>query len=200
MNLKFQFNKISQLQIEKQLKERQKALPTLKNKESALRMEVKRAKDKALETDSFVRERVAELDQFMKLWSEFDPSLVSVQNVELQTRKIAGVPTPVLGRIDFAIAEYDLFSAPSWYLDGIELVKGISQLQIERDIYLRKMKILEQVRKKTTQKVNLYEKVQIPAFEDAIMKIKRFMEDEENLSKAGQKILKNRLDEEEDSA
>jgi V/A-type H+/Na+-transporting ATPase subunit D len=34
--------------------------------------------------------------------------------------------------------------------------------------------------------------VQIPGYEEAILKIKRFMEDEENLSKAAQKIVKNR--------
>jgi V/A-type H+-transporting ATPase subunit D len=44
--------------------------------------------------------------------------------------------------------------------------------------------------------VNLYEKVQIPAFEDAILKIKRYLEDEENLSKASQKILKSRFKQE----
>jgi V/A-type H+-transporting ATPase subunit D len=55
------------------------------------------------------------------------------------------------------------------------------------------MTLLEEVRKKTTQKVNLYEKVQIPAYEEAILKIIRFLEDEENLSKAAQKILKGRL-------
>jgi V/A-type H+-transporting ATPase subunit D len=59
------------------------------------------------------------------------------------------------------------------------------------------MHILERVRKKTTQKVNLYEKVQIPTFETSILKIKRFLEDEENLSKAAQKILKERLSKEE---
>jgi len=58
---------------------------------------------------------------------------------------------------------------------------------------VRKMQLLEVVRKKTTQKVNLYEKVQIPAYEEAILKITRFMEDEENLSKAAQKILKGRM-------
>ncbi|HQM79393.1 MAG TPA: V-type ATP synthase subunit D [Candidatus Syntrophosphaera sp.] len=52
------------------------------------------------------------------------------------------------------------------------------------------------MRKKTTQKVNLYEKVQIPIYEDAIRKIKRFLEDEENLSKASQKILKTRISQE----
>ncbi|MDD2242854.1 MAG: V-type ATP synthase subunit D, partial [Bacteroidales bacterium] len=55
-------------------------------------------------------------------------------------------------------------------------------------------------RKKTTQKVNLYEKVQIPGYQEAIRKIKRYMEDEENLSKASQKIVKERhvLEEEEE--
>jgi V/A-type H+/Na+-transporting ATPase subunit D len=54
------------------------------------------------------------------------------------------------------------------------------------------MHLLDHARKKTTQKVNLYEKVQIPGYEEAILKIKRFLEDEENLDKSSQKIVKNR--------
>ncbi|HRR98046.1 MAG TPA: V-type ATP synthase subunit D [Candidatus Syntrophosphaera sp.] len=196
MNLKFQYNKIAQLQLEKQLKIRQKALPTLKNKESALRMEVKRARDSALELDGKIKSRINELEPIMKLWAEFDPSLIKVENVEFLARKIAGVPVPILGNIQFEISEYDLFSTPSWYLDGIEILKEIAALSIEREFFWRKMLILEQVRKKTTQKVNLYEKVQIPIYEDAIRKIKRFLEDEENLSKASQKILKTRISQE----
>jgi len=61
------------------------------------------------------------------------------------------------------------------------------------------MEILEYARRKTTQKVNLYEKVQIPGFEAAILKIKRYLEDEENLSKASQKIVKSRIQEMEAS-
>ena len=63
---------------------------------------------------------------------------------------------------------------------------------MEREFYVRKMELLDKARKKTTQKVNLYEKVQIPGFQEAIRKIKRFLEDEENLSKSAQKIVKNR--------
>ena len=48
--------------------------------------------------------------------------------------------------------------------------------------------------------MNLYEKVQIPGYEDAILKIKRFLEDEENLSKSSQKIVKNRQQEQEEVA
>jgi len=197
MNLKFQYNKIYQIQLGKQLDIRVKALPTLKNKESALRAEVKKAKDTARELDNKITARTAEMEQFMKLFAEFDSSLIRIKQVEIKTRKIAGVKIPVLGELEFAIQPFNLFKAPSWFPEGITMLQDLSRLQIEREFFIRKMHILEQVRKKTTQKVNLYEKVQIPAYEEAIMKIKRYLEDEENLSKAGQKILKGRLSKEE---
>ena len=56
------------------------------------------------------------------------------------------------------------------------------------------MEYLEHARKKTTQKVNLFEKVQIPGYQDAIRKIKRFLEDEESLSKASQKIMRTNIE------
>ncbi len=159
-----------------------------------MRLEVKRARDHAAELERAIVQRNAEINVLMRLWGEFDQSLISIKDVDIKTKKIAGVKTPELENIDFEIAPFNLFTAPSWYLDGITLLKELAHLQIEREFFIRKMLILEQVRKKTTQKVNLYEKVQIPAFEDAIRRIKRFLEDEENLSKAAQKILKNRLE------
>jgi len=74
----------------------------------------------------------------------------------------------------------------------MSLVKELAEVGIEREFFHQKMILLENARKKTTQKVNLFEKVQIPGYEDALRKIKRFMEDEENLSKSAQKIVKSR--------
>ena len=71
-------------------------------------------------------------------------------------------------------------------------IKELINLAIEREVFSRKMELLDYARKKTTQKVNLFEKVQIPGYEEAILKIKRFMEDEDNLSKSSQKIVKTR--------
>ena len=113
-------------------------------------------------------------------------------DVELETQKIAGVRTPVLRDVSFDEKAYDLFSSPVWFADGIDLLKRMARLGIEYEVYNRKMELLDYARRKTTQKVNLYEKVQIPGYEDAIRKIKRFMEDEENLSKSAQKIVKTR--------
>ena len=52
MAIKFQYNKTSLNNLNKQLKVRKNALPTLKNKESALRMEVKHAKEKSEAIDA----------------------------------------------------------------------------------------------------------------------------------------------------
>ncbi|HPV15661.1 MAG TPA: V-type ATP synthase subunit D, partial [Candidatus Cloacimonadota bacterium] len=73
MSLKFQYNKISQLNLQKQLKIRENALPTLKNKESALRVEVKKARDAAAAVDVEIAKRSEALEQFLSLWVEFDP-------------------------------------------------------------------------------------------------------------------------------
>lgn len=192
MAIKFQYNKTSLGELGKQLKMRQKALPTIKSKESALRTEVKKAKDAAGELRRRLDALMAEYDYMVSLWGEFDPGLLRVADVELSTQKIAGVRTPVLQEVLFEERPYDLFSSPVWYADGVALLKRMARLGIESEVSSRRMELLDFARRKTTQKVNLYEKVQIPGYEDAIRKIKRFMEDEENLSKSAQKIVKTK--------
>lgn len=194
MAIKFHYNKTSLQLLNKQLKVRQNALPTLKNKESALRLEVKKAKTEAAILDDKLRGKLAENETTIRLWSEFKPDLIIIKDVILTVKKIAGVKTPILEKIDFEIKKYSYFKSPAWFPDGIKIIQELVQIAIERDVFERKNELLDFARKKTTQKVNLYEKVQIPGYEEAILKIKRFMEDEENLSKAAQKIVKSRMD------
>ena len=97
---------------------------------------------------------------------------------------------PVLKGIDFEVKKYSIFNSPSWTADGIEMLKGLARTGIEAEFSRMKLQMLEHARKKTTQKVNLFEKVQIPGYKDAIRKVKRYMEDEESLSKASQKIMR----------
>ena len=202
MAIKFQYNKTSLTNLGKQLKVRQNALPTLKNKESALRSSVLAAK---AESERLLDELDASLkryDYLAALWNEFDPGLIRIVDVDLRTVKVAGVKTPQLDQIHYEIQPFNAFVKPAWYADGVAILKELSRLGIESEIFEQKRQILEYNRKKTTQKVNLYEKVQIPGYKEAIRKIKRYMEDEENLSKASSKIVKTRhaAEEEEDPA
>ncbi len=191
MAIKFQYNKTSLQQLEKQLKVRERTLPIIKNKESALRMEVKKCKEDAALLERSLEEQIQAYETMFALWNEFDASLLRVKDVHLGVRKIAGVQVPLLENVDFEVQPFSFFNAPKWYIDGIQILKGLAQTAIEREFALAKLGLLEHARKKTTQKVNLFEKVQIPGYQDALRKIKRFMEDEENLSKSSQKILKS---------
>jgi len=197
MAIKFQYNKTSLQQLNKQLKVRLRALPTLQSKEAALRMEVKRAKDQSDELLSKLDARMKEYDAMVRLWGEFDEDLISVKDVKMIVKKIAGVNTPILEDVIFEMKEFSLFNKPSWFISGVKIVESLVKISIESEFFLRKMELLDFARKKTTQKVNLYEKVQIPGYEEAISKVKRFLEDEENLSKSSQKIVKKRQENKE---
>ncbi len=199
MAIKFQYNKTSLTALGKQLKVRQAALPTLKNKESALRVSVIAAKS---ESDKYAIEVEAALqryDYLAALWNEFEPGLIRITDVSLSTVKVAGVKIPQLDDISYELKPFNAFTKPAWYADGVRILKEITYLGLMGEVYEQRRRILDWQRKKTTQKVNLYEKVQIPGYQEAIRKIKRYMEDEENLSKAASKIVKTRHEEEEES-
>lgn len=198
MAIKFQFNKTSLNDLNKQLKMRVRALPTIKSKESALRMEVQRAKEEASKLSAELEKLILSYAHISALWNEFEPDLIRVKDVKLDAVKIAGVNIPILDEVLFEVGQYNLFSAPVWYTDGIQILKTLATTGIRYEFYVQKINLLDHARKKTTQKVNLYEKVQIPGYTEAIRKIKRFLEDEENLSKSAQKIVKKRQEEEEE--
>ncbi len=197
MAIKFQYNKTSLQQLNKSLKIRLRALPTLQSKEAALRMEVKRAKDQSEELLRKLEEGMKEYDAMVRLWGEFEEDLITVKDVKMIVKKIAGVKTPILEDVIFGIKQFSLFNKPSWFLKGVQIIESLVKISIESEFFVRKMELLDFARKKTTQKVNLYEKVQIPGYEEAISRVKRFLEDEENLSKSSQKIVKKRQENKE---
>ncbi|MFP4520679.1 MAG: V-type ATP synthase subunit D [Fibrobacterota bacterium] len=195
MAIKFQYNKTFLQQLNKELKVRLNALPTLQAKEAALRNEVKSAKKELAEYSEQLEARMRGLSNLDEFWCEMPPVL-SIADIETAVKSIAGVKTPYLGDIRFKTGEYSLFGNPRWLPDGLEILKSVIELRVRKKMAEKKLEMLEYARKKTTQKVNLYEKVQIPEYNQALLKIKRFLEDKENLAKSSQKILKARLEKE----
>ena len=197
MAIRFQYNKTSLQSLEKQLKVRVRALPTIKSKESALRLEVKRSRAEVERLEEQMLASIGSYEKMAAMWCEFDVSLLEVEDVKLSSKKIAGVVVPILEEVIFIQKPYSRLLTPLWYEDGIVLLKQVAQIGIEAEIEALRLTALEHARKKTTQKVNLFEKVQIPGFQEAIRKIKRFMEDEESLSKSSQKIMRANIEKRE---
>lgn len=191
MALKFQYNKTALQNLRKQLSIREKALPTLKSKEAALRLEVRKITTEIDLLKEEYEKIVKENQNYNGFWTEF-PQIVKIRNIISEQKNIAGVRVAILNKIDFALEQISLFNMPSWIRLAISMFERLMTIQIRIEMTEARLNALAYARKKTTQKVNLYEKVQIPEYRMAIIKIKRYMEDEDNLSKSSQKIVKER--------
>ncbi|MFH1093207.1 MAG: V-type ATP synthase subunit D [Candidatus Omnitrophota bacterium] len=189
-----QYNKTFLMQINKDLEIRQNALPVLQSKEAALRAETRRMRIQIKEIAKKVEAKIQSLKSVQRLWSEF-PDIIHVKKVNFKTKKIASIKVGIVESIEYDIGSFELFAHPAWFMNGLHSIKEVLGLKIEVFNLEKVLESVEYARRKTTQKVNLYEKVQIPFFEEAMRKIKRFLEDEENLSKSSQKVIKRRMEE-----
>ena len=88
MAIKFQYNKTSLQQLEKQLKMRERSLPTIKSKESALRIEVKRTKDEMTRLELQLEQEIQSYENMVALWNEFNPELIAVKMLHYLQRKL----------------------------------------------------------------------------------------------------------------
>ncbi len=191
MPIKFHYNKTTIQQFGKQLAIRQRALPILKNKETALRQEEKKCGKELQLLLEHKEELSKELEAYQGFWNQL-PNVLSLDSEATHYKKVVGVKVPEVASISFSLAEIAWWNYPAWVPSAIDILKRSITLDIKLKVKSKQIDLLKTARKKTTQKVNLYEKVQIPEYEAAIMKIKRFLEDKENISKAAQKIVKKR--------
>ena len=67
---------------------RERSLPTIKSKESALRIEVKRTKDEVTQLELQLEQEIQSYESMVALWNEFNPELIEVKDVSLSTRNI----------------------------------------------------------------------------------------------------------------
>ena len=196
MELHIKYNKTALREFQKKLQIRERALPTLKNKEAAFRAMVIDAKRALASIQDLYSGIIFKISPWKAMWQEYEPGLVKIKEVHSTFLKIAGIRIPEFETIDFELVEFNLFGNPSWFNEGVGFMKEILEIRVKQQFLENKLALLEYARKKATQKVNLYEKVQIPTLSSAIKQIKRYLEDEENLAKAGQKLLKIKLEKE----
>jgi len=169
-------------------------LPTLQLKKQQLQMELrglnaqintKRDEEKAARSD---------LASWVKLFSEaFDFSpYIQVETIERSTGNIAGVAIPVFGSISFVEETPDLFETAAWVDRGIDLLRQLIRLRVERQIIEEQHQLLSDELRTTSQRVNLFEKVKIPECKENIRVIRIFMGDQQTAAVARSKIAKGK--------
>ena len=176
-------------------------LPMLQLKKSQLQMEL--GGMRAREEDLARREE--KLLEGVKPWIGLladagVPVPVELERVRTRAGNIAGVEIPVYEGVDLRRAEVDLFATPEWVDDAVAALTEVLTLQCERAVLQRQRDLVAEELRTTSQRVNLFEKVKIPACRENIRVIKIAIGDEQTAAVTRGKIAKSRGKGEEDAA
>ncbi|MFC1752244.1 V-type ATP synthase subunit D [Thermoproteota archaeon] len=120
--------------------------------------------------------------------------LLIAKQVVTDIKNIAGVKLPLFVRVEFEIADYDLFVTPLWVDGAIEAVKELISLRKEIATLEEGISILKRELRITSQRVNLFEKVKIPEAKEAIRVIKIYLGDQMTNAVGRSKIAKRKIE------
>jgi V/A-type H+-transporting ATPase subunit D len=197
---KIKFTKTELKRQRDQLKQFTRFLPTLQLKKQQLQLEIRLCAERIAANERKEQEAVARLAEWTMLFGDADAAALiaeklHIRRVNREYENIAGVNVPVYHSTDFELEPYDLFSADPWIDDGVEAVKAIVELRIERDIIREQNRLIVQELRVTTQRVNLFEKVKIPEAKENIRLIQISISDNDIAAVARSKIAKKKLQE-----
>lgn len=177
------------------LKRFQRFLPMLQLKKQQLQGEIAGISAKADETRAAERAVRADLDRWVGLFAT-DPALlvglVKVKDVRTGSANIAGVAIPTFESIETDVKPVDPWATPAWVDGAVDVTTKILSLQCERAIYEEQRRLIAAELQQTSQRVNLFEKVRIPACKEAIRVIKIALGDEQTAAVTRGKIAKGR--------
>jgi V/A-type H+-transporting ATPase subunit D len=155
--------------------------------------ELRRAKDSlAREQAQVERERDRIAGQLPMLANrEIDLSgLVRVESVQMEEENVVGVKLPVLLGVVFSVHEYSMLAKPHWVDVLVDQLQRMVELRARVQLAQERVRRLERAVRRITQRVNLFEKILIPAAKENIKRIQIFLADAERASVIRSKITK----------
>ncbi len=185
------------------LKLYQRLLPSLDLKRRQLSVE----HDKARDAVDAANSRAAEFERLvagelrMVADREIDVrGLVSVREVKVGVDNVVGVKVPKLDAVDFEVATYSLLAKPSWVDVLVEKLKEAIELRIEVGIAEQRVAALKHAVRRTTQRVNLFDRMLIPEAKANIKRIQIFLGDLERDAVVRSKLAKGKSGDAEEHA
>ena len=177
------------------LKRFQRFLPMLQLKKQQLQGEIAGIAAKAEATAARERDLRREIGGWVGLLATDEPlldGLVRVKGVRTGHANIAGVTIPTFEAVDTEAKEIDPWATPAWLDAAADATVRLLVLQSERAVYDEQRRLVEEELQRTSQRVNLFEKVKIPECREAIRVIKIALGDEQTAAVARGKIAKSR--------
>ena len=177
------------------LKRFQRFLPMLQLKKQQLQGEIAAIVAKAEEAAAREGALRGEIDRWVGLLAtdeSFVDGLVKVKKVNKGAANIAGVAIPTFESVETDTKDVDPWASPAWVDAAAAAAKEMLSLRAERAVYEEQRRLVSEELQRTSQRVNLFEKVKIPECRAAIRVIKIALGDEQTAAVARGKIAKSR--------
>ncbi|MDQ7821309.1 MAG: V-type ATP synthase subunit D [Candidatus Eremiobacteraeota bacterium] len=186
----------SSLQKERtQLKLYQKMLPSLDLKRQQLTLELGKAREEHEKIKSRLETLKSETREQLPMLAVEDlalTGLVMLESVKVETENIVGVKLPVVREVKCSIRQYSMFARPFWVDILVERLREAAELSAVIYTAEKRVAILEQAKRRITQRVNLFEKVLIPGVKNDIKRIVTYLGDLERTSVVRSKLAKRK--------
>ncbi|MCP5119011.1 MAG: V-type ATP synthase subunit D [bacterium] len=192
---KMALNKSSLTKERTNLRLYQRLLPSLELKRQQLMGELARARGEL----SQIREELEIFesgiaDQIpMMADREIDVGgLVKIKSVEIGEVSVVGVRVPVLSELNTTVADYSFLAKPHWVDALVDRLHQTTELRLKVQVAEEKVRRLEVAVRRTTQRVNLFDKIMIPAAKKNIKRIMIYLGDLERSAVVRSKLAKKK--------
>lgn len=118
--------------------------------------------------------------------------LVKLKGVQTRLDNLVGIEMPLIEQVHIDRAEYSRLALPQWVDVLVEHLAQMLELRIRADNEQVRLERLEAGLQKTTQRLNLFDKVLIPRTETNIRRIRIALSDAERAGVVRAKIAKNK--------
>ena len=178
-----------------QLKLYGRLLPSLDLKRRQLTVEHEKAKQAVGAANEKAARFESQVASELKMVAdrELDLSgLLTVRDVNVGIENVVGVKLPKLEGVEYEEADYSRLAKPSWIDVLVEKLKAAMALRIEVAIAEQRVEVLGQAVRRTTQRVNLFERILIPTAKSNIKRIQIFLGDLERDAVVRSKLAKGK--------
>ena len=167
-------------------------LPTLKLKQRQLQAELRRVTAQVHATGEEEARVRRDLSAWIELWAEPAPLAehLELARAERGEASIAGVSVPTLGEVRWRRRPLSPAGTPAWADDALDVLERLGELRLRRAVLSEQRARLAEELRYVAQRVNLFDRIQIPAARDAVRKIRIALGDRQAAAVVRAKIAK----------
>ena len=186
----------SALQRERQhLQMYQRFLPSLDLKRRQLMAEQTRVQEALSQAQAQVAHLMSDTARSIPMLANQDidlEGLVHIDSVQLGEENMVGVTLPTLEKVNIKVHDYSLLAKPHWVDAIADRLVQVLELKIQIQVHIEHVRRLDYAIRRTTQRVNLFDKVLIPRARRHIQRVQIFLADTERAAVVRSKIAKGR--------